>query len=127
MTLAFSPSIRRRRCPTTIQRRDRPVILDLASKDELEKLEPGDPVASVGFPTEGLAGAGVASEMPSEMHFGHISALTDVFMCRAEPAHQLLVQHSVPVAGGASGSPLIDGSGNVIGIVTGGNVTGRKG
>ena len=104
-----------------------PVTLDLASQDELEKLEPGDPVASVGFPTEDLAGAGVASEIPSVMHFGHISALTDVFMCRTEePSHLLLVQHSVPVAGGASGSPLIDGKGNVIGIVTGGNVTGLK-
>ena len=103
-----------------------PVTLDLATKDELEKLAPGDPVASVGFPIEGLAGAGIASEIPSEMHFGHISALTDVFMCRAEPSHLLLVQHSVPVAGGASGSPLIDGRGNVIGIVTGGNVTGLK-
>ncbi len=104
----------------------KPVTLDLASKGELEKLEPGNPVASVGFPTEGLAGAGKASEAPSEMHFGHISALTDVFMCRTDPSHQLLIQHSVPVAGGASGSPLIDGSGNVIGLVTGGNTTGLK-
>jgi Trypsin-like peptidase domain len=103
-----------------------PVVLDLATKDKLEKLAPGDPVASVGFPTENLAGAGVAAEIPSEMHFGHISALTDVFMCRAASSHLLLVQHSVPVAGGASGSPLINGDGDVIGIVTGGNVTGLK-
>jgi hypothetical protein len=32
-----------------------------------------------------------------------------------------LIQHSVPVTGGASGSPLIDTSGKVIGIVNGGN------
>jgi hypothetical protein len=102
------------------------ITLDLASEQELEQLKPGDPVASVGYPTEDLAGAGVASEGPSEMRFGHISALTDVFMCRAEPQHQLLIQHSVPVAGGASGSPLIDGKGNVIGLVTGGNTTGLK-
>jgi Trypsin-like peptidase domain len=105
---------------------NKPVTLDLASADELDHLKPGDPVASVGFPTEGLAGVGVASEAPSEMHFGNISALTDVFMCRADPLHQLLIQHSVPVAGGASGSPLIDGRGNVIGLVTGGNTTGLK-
>ena len=39
----------------------KPVTLDLAPQDELETLKPGDPVASVGFPTEDLAGAGVAS------------------------------------------------------------------
>jgi len=105
---------------------NQPVMLELASQEYLEKLKPGDPVASVGFPTEGVAGADVASKAPSEMHFGHVSALTDVFMCRAEPEHQLLIQHSVPVAGGVSGSPLIDGSGKVIGLVTGGNTTGVK-
>jgi hypothetical protein len=103
---------------------DEPVVLELASESVLENLKPGDPVASVGFPTEGISGADVASQAPSEMHFGNISALTDVFMCRATPDHQLLIQHSVPVAGGVSGSPLIDGSGKVIGLVTGGNTTG---
>ena len=103
---------------------DVPVMLELASRGELEALKPGDPVASVGFPTEGVSGADVASQASSEMHFGHISALTDVFMCRAAPTHQLLIQHSVPVAGGVSGSPLINGTGKVIGLVTGGNTTG---
>jgi hypothetical protein len=101
-----------------------PVMLELAPESELERLQPGDPVASVGFPTEGISGADIAAQAPSEMHFGNISALTDVFMCRATPEHQLLIQHSVPVAGGVSGSPLIDGSGKVIGLVTGGNTTG---
>jgi hypothetical protein len=52
--------------------------------------------------------------------------LTDVFMCRTDPAHRLLIQHSVPVTGGASGSPLIDPSGRVIGLVNGGNTTVMK-
>ena len=48
--------------------------------------------------------------------------LTDVFMCRADDAKdQLLIQHTVPVTGGMSGSPLVDGSGKVVGIVSGGN------
>ena len=52
-----------------------------------------------------------------------ISALlTDMFMCRAKDADdQLLIQHTVPVTGGMSGSPLIDKSGDVIGIISGGN------
>ena len=95
--------------------------LELASKDELEALNPGAAVASVGFLIEGMAASMVVTEAPSALRFGNISSLTDVFMCRAEPDHRLLIQHSVPVTGGVSGSPLIDKSGKVIGIVNGGN------
>ncbi|MGH6736440.1 MAG: trypsin-like peptidase domain-containing protein [Methyloceanibacter sp.] len=98
-------------------------LLEFASQEELEQLAPGTPVASFGFPVEGLAGDQTASKAPGKLRFGYISALTDVFMIRAEPEHRLLIQHSVPVTGGASGSPLIDPSGKVIGIVNGGNTT----
>lgn len=98
-----------------------PVALDLASPDELDALAPGTPVASMGFPVEGLAGGDTAIDAPAALRYGFISALTDVFMVRAEPEHRLLIQHSVPVTGGVSGSPLIAPSGKVIGIVNGGN------
>ena len=100
-----------------------PATLDFASEEDLKNLAPGTPVASIGFPVEGLAGSATATKAPATLHFGHISALTDVFMVRADPEHRLLIQHSVPVTGGASGSPLVDPSGNVIGIVNGGNTT----
>ena len=103
--------------PTTQQ----PVLLELASDAQLESLAPGTAVASAGFPSENLQGTATAAKSPPTLHFGFISSLTDVFMCRAEPANQLLIVHSVPVTGGASGSPLIDSSGKVIGIVNGGN------
>ena len=98
-----------------------PATLSLATEDEIAALEPAEAVAMVGFPIEGLAASMVATEAPSTVQFGYISRLTDVFMCRADPAHQLLIQHSVPVTGGVSGSPLIDKNGKVIGIVNGGN------
>jgi hypothetical protein len=101
----------------------KPATLELAAEDEVEKLKPGTNVASVGFPSEGLAGSETADKAPATLHFGEISALTDVFMCRAEPGHRLLIQHSVPVTGGASGSPLVEPDGKVIGIVNGGNTT----
>jgi hypothetical protein len=63
----------------------------------------------------------VVTEAPSQLRFGTISSLTDVFMCKADADHTLLIQHTVPVAGGVSGSPLIDASGMVIGVVSGGN------
>jgi hypothetical protein len=97
------------------------VILAIAPEDHLEGLEPGDAVASVGFPMEGMTGNLVAGEAPSQLRFGTISSLTDVFMTKAAPEQCLLIQHTVPVAGGVSGSPLIDASGMVIGVVTGGN------
>ncbi len=99
------------------------VTLELASPQDLDGLAPGSPVAAAGFPVEGLAGGDTATKAPSTLQFGNISALMDVFMVRAEPEHRLLIQHSVPVTGGASGSPLIAPGGKVIGIVNGGNTT----
>jgi hypothetical protein len=97
------------------------VILTIAPEDHLKGLEPGDAVASVGFPMEGMTGNLVAGDAPSQLRFGTISSLTDVFMTKAAPDQCLLIQHTVPVAGGVSGSPLIDASGMVIGVVSGGN------
>lgn len=96
-------------------------VLERAAQNYVEGLEPGAAVASVGFPIEGMAASSVVTEAPGALRFGNISALTDVFMCKAEPEDLLLIQHSVPVTGGVSGSPLIDSSGMVIGIVNGGN------
>jgi len=100
---------------------NRPVMLEFASDAQLEGLTPGMAVASAGFPSENLKGTSSAAKSPPTLHFGFISSLTDVFMCRTEPANQLLIVHSVPVTGGASGSPLIDATGKVIGVVNGGN------
>jgi Trypsin-like peptidase domain len=98
--------------------------LEVASEDDLRKLDSGTPVAAAGFPSEGLVGSAALAKAPeATLQFGYISSLKDVFMCRTtDAAHRLLVQHSVPVAGGASGSPMIDATGKVIAIVSGGNV-----
>lgn len=100
----------------------KPTMLELASDAELRALSPGTPVALIGFPSEGLKGADTKATAPPTHQFGWISSLMNVFMGNAEPGQQILLQHSVPVAGGASGSPLIDTEGKVIGVVTGGNV-----
>lgn len=100
-----------------------PVALELASKEHVEALEPGATVASAGFHIEALNTNTVTAEAAATLGFGNISALTDVFMLRADPGHSLLIQHSVPAFPGASGAPLIDQSGRVIGIVSGGNVS----
>ena len=101
------------------------VTLEPAPKDYVAKIEPGAAVAAIGFPIEEMTARMVVTHAPATLHFGNISSLTDVFMCRADkPDHRLLIQHTVPVTGGMSGSPLIDASGKVIGIVSGGNTDG---
>ena len=102
MTSASSRSIPRLPLPVDAKT-GQPVTLELASEEQLENLAPGTHVASVGFPSKNLAGSATATKAPATLHFGFISSLTDVFMCRTEPAHRLLIQHSVPVTGGASG------------------------
>jgi hypothetical protein len=99
-----------------------PVTLELASKDRVEALAPGEAVASIGFPLA-MQGPGFVTEAAvATLRFGTISGLTDVFMLRASPGESLLIQHSIPLYPGMSGAPLVDRNGKVVGIVSGGNV-----
>jgi hypothetical protein len=103
----------------------KPATLEVATDADLKDLSFSTAVATIGYPVEGLKGKSTKTHAPANLHFGYISALTDVFMTSADPEHRLLIQHSAPVAGGASGSPLMiakDGKPVVIGLVTGGNV-----
>jgi hypothetical protein len=101
----------------------KPAVLELASKEHIQALKPGAAVASIGFPIEGMTATMVVTKAPASLRFGNIGALTDVFMSRAAADKSFLIQHSVPVAGGVSGSPLIDASGKVIAIVSGGTTS----
>lgn len=66
----------------------------------------GDPVVSYGFPLSGLLSSG-----PS-LTTGDISAMAGL---RDNPLH---FQISTPVQPGNSGGPLLDGQGNIVGVVT---------
>lgn len=106
--------------PLPVDSAGKTATLEVASQDDLKNLVPGAPVAAVGFPIEGMTATMVVTNAPATLHFGNISSLTDVFMCRASPEHSLLIQHTVPVTGGMSGSPLVDANGKVVGVVSGG-------
>ncbi len=100
------------------------LALQVASPDELLALKAGMPIASAGYPAEGIFNSDVLplGAVP-QVHYGNISALTDFFFLPTDPAHSQLVQHSVPITGGASGSPIVNASGHIVAVVSSGNFT----
>lgn len=67
----------------------------------------GEPVAAFGYPLAGLLGTS------GNFTIGNVTALSGL----GEDSRN--IQISVPVQGGNSGGPLVDASGNVVGIVSG--------
>tara|TARA_B100001059_G_scaffold113776_3_gene113979 strand:- start:36429 stop:38711 length:2283 start_codon:yes stop_codon:yes gene_type:complete len=92
------------------------VLADLESQDGLKA---GDPVGYVGYPVENMALGGVNLNKPvPQSQIGRITAITNYFNAPEEGADGLLLQHSLPATGGASGSPLINSDGEVVGLLS---------
>jgi hypothetical protein len=97
-------------------------ILPLATSAELEGLKPGSVVATAGYPSEGIVGSEAQKYGATpELHIGEITGLTDFFFLPTDFAHAQLLHHSLPSAGGASGSPIVDRNGHVIALLNAGN------
>ena len=93
---------------------------DVATKKELYSLRPGIQVASAGFPTEGLDDLNV--EKPEASYAtGDIKKVTDFDNKDAGAEYNRSIFHSVPAAGGASGSPIFTANGKVIAVLWGGS------
>jgi hypothetical protein len=110
--------------------------LVLAAEGDRSKLGPPLPIAPdifelralqfvgyIGFPMEGLS---VTRFNPAEPEatsiVGKIQKVTDGFQRQLTPVeHRTLVQTDLKASGGASGSPLFDARGRVIGMVSGGD------
>ena len=103
---------------------DPPVKFTLASQKKLESLDAGYRVAFLGFPMESLAGGNIDAHYPvATMQSGIITSVTDAWMADAAPAQCILIHHNLPSAGGASGSPVFDVDGEVVGLHSAGNYT----
>lgn len=99
--------------------------LSPATTSELESLRSGTRIAFFGFPMEGMAGGGVDPQQPvATMQSGIVTSMTDFWLAEAEFPKRLLLQHNLAGAGGASGSPIVNANGRVVGILSAGNMAG---
>lgn len=102
-----------------------PKTFKVASRGELEKIDSGYRIAYLGFPMEGMAGGGVNVQNPvATMQSGIVTSATDYWLGKAEFSKRLLIQHNMGAAGGASGSPIFNADGEVVGILSAGNIIG---
>ena len=100
-----------------------PVAMRIAPREELEKLRSGYRVAYMGFPCENLAGGGVDPNNPvATMQSGIVTSVTDWWLGQADFAKSLLVQHNLGATGGASGSPIFNTRGEVVAVLSAGNI-----
>lgn len=89
--------------------------LTLATPDELAALDTGVPLAMTGYPGDGVAGTDPARPEPTA-HVGTITAVTTFYLFRSTSSPNLLIQHSLATAGGASGSPMFNKAGHVVAL-----------
>ena len=92
------------------------VTFPIAPREELKKISSGYPVATLGFPQEGLVGKNVSVRDPvASMQTGIIVAMTDYWDGDSGFAKNTMLKHNMGTAGGASGSPMFNRKGEVIG------------
>ena len=97
----------------------------VASKKELQALHEGQAIASAGFPTEGT-GLTLDEKNPlASFADGKIRRLTNARGIDGGMENNRLIDHSIPAAGGASGSPIFNQDGHVVAVLWGVNFAGR--
>ncbi len=98
--------------------------LKLADYPTLKNLSSGDQVAYAGFPMEGVFKQDFIKPSTT-VQVANITSVTDFFRSQSSFGEMQLIQHSLPAIGGASGSPIINSQGEVIGLLSAGNVVGH--
>jgi hypothetical protein len=90
--------------------------LRLASREQARTISPGLAVGFVGFPSERLLPGSLKQPSPVAQQ-DELVRITNFFMVN-EKDNNRLIQHGLPLTGGASGSPLFSAEGKVIGIIS---------
>ena len=97
--------------------------LSFAPTEAIDALKAGDPLISIGYPAEGLIGTDQQHPDPTSQT-GRVVSMTTFFLESGAAARNQLVQHSVPSAGGASGSAMFNSKGEIVAFLNAGNVAG---
>lgn len=93
---------------------------EVASSRELYSLKTGTPVASAGFPMEGLQNRDLNINKPEASYAsGDIKKITDFENKDGGNKNNKSITHSIPAAGGASGSPIFVANGKVVAVLWG--------
>lgn len=95
--------------------------LTYASREELVGLKAGQQLVLIGYPMEQLNGTDITRPEPTSQT-GIITSMTSFFLSSTGPETDLLIQHSVPATGGASGSPMFNTKGEVVAFLNAGNI-----
>ena len=104
---------------------DAPKVFKIADQAELERVDSGYKIGYLGFPMEGMAGGGADMRNPvATMQAGIVTSATDFWLAEADFSKRLLIQHNLGAAGGASGSPVFNEQGEVVAVLSAGNIAG---
>lgn len=93
----------------------------LAAGTELYNIKPGTPIASAGFPLEGIFNAVNLEKPEASYASGDIKQITDFEKKDSGVEQNRSIVHSIPVTGGVSGSPVFTPDGKVIAVIWGGS------
>ena len=100
-----------------------PPGLPIAPDSDADAVEPGTSLAFAGYPIEGSGSEMSAQIAPNpQLQFGAVTSLSDYFLFGGEEEGAFLVQNSLPAAGGASGSAVVNADGFVVAVLSGGTV-----
>ena len=93
-------------------------FFNIAPEKTLHDLKSGEPVGSLGFPMENIPANNVNIQNPiASMQTGIIVAVSDFALKDSGSKNNFFIRHNVPCSGGASGSPLFNRKGMVVGVL----------